>query len=36
MYDYMTDYYEEAQELLREMFIDDINWLFVEAFDEPQ
>lgn len=33
MYDYMDSDYEELQSLLKELIVDEINWLFIEAFN---
>lgn len=33
MYDYMDSDYEELQNLLKELIVDEINWLFIEAFN---
>lgn len=33
MYDYMDSEYEELQSLLKELIVDEINWLFIEAFN---
>jgi hypothetical protein len=32
MYDYINSDYEELKELLNEVAVDEINWLFAEVF----
>lgn len=36
MYDYMNSDYEELNELLNEVAVDEINWLFAEAFQNQR